>query len=182
MSGTLPDEPAYGSQSGSDSGSHQDASVLYARPARRAKTRTYSEVRQQRSGAVRLLIRRGLARAECGNPDNNSTTQHRRDVQSPSQALSRFVTPSLLLLLQSLALSLRFRGISANSQPESFRSQAARIVALLIACLLSTLDETSVKPRKFLVNVEETMKLVLEREDTDGNFQVSASHLQNVRR
>lgn len=34
-------------------------------------------------------------------------------------------------------------------------------------------DETSSKPRKFLVDVEETMKLVLEQEDTTGNFQVS---------
>jgi hypothetical protein len=33
-------------------------------------------------------------------------------------------------------------------------------------------DETPAKPRKFLVDVEETMKLVLEREDTDGNDQV----------
>lgn len=38
------------------------------------------------------------------------------------------------------------------------------------------LDENSYKPRKFLVDVDETMKLVLEREDTDGNFQVSYRH------
>lgn len=35
-------------------------------------------------------------------------------------------------------------------------------------------DEASQKPRRFLVDVEETMKLVLEQEDTDGNFQVSS--------
>ncbi|SGY16567.1 BQ5605_C012g06911 [Microbotryum silenes-dioicae] len=36
-------------------------------------------------------------------------------------------------------------------------------------------DETSAKPRKFLVDVEETIKLVLEQEDTDGNFQIAAT-------
>ncbi|BGP14321.1 hypothetical protein JCM10213_004448 [Rhodosporidiobolus nylandii] len=36
-------------------------------------------------------------------------------------------------------------------------------------------DETSHKPRKFLVDVEETMKLVLEQEDTDENFQIHAA-------
>ena len=36
-------------------------------------------------------------------------------------------------------------------------------------------DEASQKPRRFLVDVEETMKLVLEQEDTDGNFQVCSS-------
>ncbi|SCZ93579.1 BZ3500_MvSof-1268-A1-R1_Chr6-3g08751 [Microbotryum saponariae] len=41
-------------------------------------------------------------------------------------------------------------------------------------------DETSAKPRKFLVDVEETMKLVLEQEDTDGNFQVSRRNLMHL--
>ncbi|ORY88799.1 glycoside hydrolase family 37 protein [Leucosporidium creatinivorum] len=36
-------------------------------------------------------------------------------------------------------------------------------------------DEASQKPRRFLVDVEETMKLVLEQEDTDGNFQIAAT-------
>ncbi|GAA5866536.1 hypothetical protein JCM3774_004005 [Rhodotorula dairenensis] len=36
-------------------------------------------------------------------------------------------------------------------------------------------DETSNKSRKFLVDVEETMKLVLEQEDTDANFQIHAA-------
>ncbi|KAJ8296009.1 Neutral trehalase [Rhodotorula toruloides] len=36
-------------------------------------------------------------------------------------------------------------------------------------------DEHSFKSRKFLVDVEETMKLVLEQEDTDANFQIHAA-------
>ncbi|BGP38412.1 alpha,alpha-trehalase nth1 [Rhodotorula kratochvilovae] len=36
-------------------------------------------------------------------------------------------------------------------------------------------DETHTKSRKFLVDVEETMKLVLEQEDTDANFQIHAA-------
>lgn len=36
-------------------------------------------------------------------------------------------------------------------------------------------DEQSLKPRKFLVDVEETMRIVLEQEDTDGNFQISVT-------
>lgn len=43
------------------------------------------------------------------------------------------------------------------------------------SCFCPWTDEQSLKPRKFLVDVEETMKLVLEREDTDGNFQVCTS-------
>lgn len=34
------------------------------------------------------------------------------------------------------------------------------------------LDEPSLKPRKFLVDVEETMRLVLEQEDTDNKAQI----------
>ncbi|KAH8928246.1 glycoside hydrolase family 37 protein [Atractiella rhizophila] len=34
-------------------------------------------------------------------------------------------------------------------------------------------DERGTKPRKFLIDLEETMKIVLEQEDTDGNFQIS---------
>lgn len=37
---------------------------------------------------------------------------------------------------------------------------------------LSFVDEQSLKPRKFLIDVEETMKLVLEHEDVEGKFQV----------
>jgi len=40
---------------------------------------------------------------------------------------------------------------------------------------VNPVDEQSVRSRKFLVDVEETMKLVLEQEDTDGKFQVSRS-------
>ncbi|KAM0788228.1 hypothetical protein ACM66B_001382 [Microbotryomycetes sp. NB124-2] len=36
-------------------------------------------------------------------------------------------------------------------------------------------DETSNKPLRFLVDVEQTIKLVLEQEDTDGNFQIAAT-------
>ncbi|GAA5887318.1 hypothetical protein JCM6882_002490 [Rhodosporidiobolus microsporus] len=36
-------------------------------------------------------------------------------------------------------------------------------------------DEQSLKSRKFLVDVEETMKLVLEQEDTEGKFQIHAA-------
>ncbi|GAA6034834.1 hypothetical protein JCM8097_009323 [Rhodosporidiobolus ruineniae] len=36
-------------------------------------------------------------------------------------------------------------------------------------------DEQSLKSRKFLVDVDETMKLVLEQEDTDANFQIHAA-------
>jgi alpha,alpha-trehalase len=36
-------------------------------------------------------------------------------------------------------------------------------------------DEQTTKSRKFLVNVEETMKAVLAQEDTDGNFQIHST-------
>lgn len=34
-------------------------------------------------------------------------------------------------------------------------------------------DEKSSAPRRFLIDVEETIRLVLEQEDTDGDFQIS---------
>ena len=37
----------------------------------------------------------------------------------------------------------------------------------------STLDEKGNAPRRFLIDVDETIRLVLEQEDTDGDFQVS---------
>ncbi|CEQ41828.1 SPOSA6832_03585, partial [Sporobolomyces salmonicolor] len=41
-------------------------------------------------------------------------------------------------------------------------------------------DEQSIRSRKFLIDVEETMKLVLEQEDTDANFQVRAHPLPEL--
>jgi alpha,alpha-trehalase len=43
---------------------------------------------------------------------------------------------------------------------------------LQLPLMLFYTDEQSLKPRKFLIDVEETMKLVLEQEDSDANFQV----------
>jgi len=36
-------------------------------------------------------------------------------------------------------------------------------------------DEHSFRPRKFLIDVEETMRMVLEQEDTDNNFQIAVT-------
>jgi alpha,alpha-trehalase len=33
-------------------------------------------------------------------------------------------------------------------------------------------DEKSTAPRRFLIDVEETIRVVLEQEDTDGDFQI----------
>lgn len=43
---------------------------------------------------------------------------------------------------------------------------------LILSCVLS-LDEKGNAPRRFLIDVDETIRLVLEQEDTDGDFQVS---------
>lgn len=45
----------------------------------------------------------------------------------------------------------------------------------MVTCLRLPTDEASFKPRKFLIDVEETMRIVLEQEDTDGNFQISVT-------
>jgi len=34
-------------------------------------------------------------------------------------------------------------------------------------------EKSKTAPRRFLIDVEETMRLVLEQEDTDGDFQIS---------
>ena len=36
-------------------------------------------------------------------------------------------------------------------------------------------DEKSSVPRRFLIDVEETIRIVLEQEDTDGDFQISVT-------
>ena len=46
------------------------------------------------------------------------------------------------------------------------RSDHARV-------LTSVADAVQEAPRRFIIDVEETMRLVLEQEDTDGNFQIS---------
>ncbi|KAI9598725.1 trehalase-domain-containing protein [Syncephalis fuscata] len=46
---------------------------------------------------------------------------------------------------------------------------------LLIAINVSYLDEKSNKPRKFLIDVEETKRLILEQEDTDGDLQITVN-------
>jgi hypothetical protein len=36
-------------------------------------------------------------------------------------------------------------------------------------------DEKATAPRRFLIDVEETIRVVLEQEDTDGDFQISVT-------
>lgn len=36
-------------------------------------------------------------------------------------------------------------------------------------------DEKGTGPRRFLIDVEETIRVVLEQEDTDGDFQISVT-------
>jgi Neutral trehalase Ca2+ binding domain len=45
----------------------------------------------------------------------------------------------------------------------------SRIQLLIISCL----DETTLLPRKFLVNVDATLENLQNQEDTDGNMQIT---------
>ncbi|KAF9103068.1 alpha,alpha-trehalase nth1 [Mortierella sp. GBA35] len=38
-------------------------------------------------------------------------------------------------------------------------------------------DDKAIKPRRFLIDVEETQKLILEQEDTDGDFQITVNDI-----
>ncbi|KAM0754949.1 trehalase-domain-containing protein [Meredithblackwellia eburnea MCA 4105] len=86
----------------------EDASTLYAKPARRLKTRTFSE--------------------SAGSPAVNKQR-------------------------------------TTYQQPQSMATRSRRM----------SHDEKPIKSRKFLIDVEETMKLVLAQEDTDANFQIAAT-------
>lgn len=48
-----------------------------------------------------------------------------------------------------------------------------RICACTAIRLLTAADEQSLQPRRFLVQVEETLKTLLSREDSDGNYQIT---------
>jgi alpha,alpha-trehalase len=39
--------------------------------------------------------------------------------------------------------------------------------------MLTAADEQSMQPRRFLVQVDETLKTLLSREDSDGNYQIT---------
>lgn len=39
--------------------------------------------------------------------------------------------------------------------------------------MLTAADEQSLQPRRFLVQVDETLKTLLSREDSDGNYQIT---------
>lgn len=39
--------------------------------------------------------------------------------------------------------------------------------------VLTATDEVSLQPRRFLVQVDETLKTLLSREDSDGNYQIT---------
>jgi alpha,alpha-trehalase len=39
--------------------------------------------------------------------------------------------------------------------------------------VLTDADEASLQPRRFLVQVDETLKTLLSREDSDGNYQIT---------
>lgn len=39
--------------------------------------------------------------------------------------------------------------------------------------MLTAEDEQSLQPRRFLVQVDETLKTLLSREDSDGNYQIT---------
>ncbi|GAA5861298.1 hypothetical protein JCM8547_008551 [Rhodosporidiobolus lusitaniae] len=60
---------------------------------------------------------------------------------------------------------LRQRNLYHTPEPSASQSRSRRM----------SHDEQSFKSRKFLIDVEETMKLVLEQEDTEGKFQIHAA-------
>ncbi|KAG8716154.1 alpha,alpha-trehalase nth1 [Ceratobasidium sp. 394] len=62
----------------------------------------------------------------------------------------------------------------SNSVPASRRMQAAGNEAVTRGRRMSH-DEKGNAPRRFLIDVDETIRLVLEQEDTDGDFQISVT-------
>ena len=48
-----------------------------------------------------------------------------------------------------------------------------RICACTSLHALTATDEQSLQPRRFLVQVDETLKTLLSREDSDGNYQIT---------
>ena len=67
-------------------------------------------------------------------------------------------------LLPSATIKSTFEGVSVMVSRRRYRELCTLMSAIL--------DEPSLKPRKFLVDVEETMRLVLEQEDTDNKAQI----------
>jgi neutral trehalase len=43
----------------------------------------------------------------------------------------------------------------------------------MVAKLLTWTDESSLQPRRFLIQVDETLKTLLSREDLDENYQIT---------
>lgn len=43
----------------------------------------------------------------------------------------------------------------------------------MLVPVLTATDEVSLQPRRFLVQVDETLKTLLSREDSDGNYQIT---------
>jgi neutral trehalase len=43
----------------------------------------------------------------------------------------------------------------------------------MVAKMLTRADENSLQPRRFLIQVEETLKTLLSREDLDENYQIT---------
>ncbi|CAE7141174.1 unnamed protein product [Rhizoctonia solani] len=62
----------------------------------------------------------------------------------------------------------------SNSVPSDRRMQAAANEAVTRGRRMSH-DEKGNAPRRFLIDVDETIRLVLEQEDTDGDFQISVT-------
>jgi hypothetical protein len=61
----------------------------------------------------------------------------------------------------------------AKVQASAAEPAMVRIHCLPEKALLTDVDEASLQPRRFLVQVEETLKTLLSREDSDGNYQIT---------
>lgn len=132
-------------------GSQEDASILYARPQRRHKTRTLSAVSRRLALCTVRVRARVLTRARA--PFCRPKVR-KRSCASATHLVRNRVEPAVGAC----------RTVRPPRQAEYARTKHTDRE-------YTCTDETSNKSRKFLVDVEETMKLVLEQEDTDANFQ-----------
>ena len=106
-----------------------------------------------------------------------STTAER----SALVAVGRTVRYVPLFLLAPARVDSRLPGVAARFPLQSFAHgyNPKRLPAFQDATHQRTRrmshDEKGSAPRRFLIDVEETIRVVLEQEDTDGDFQISVT-------
>lgn len=91
----------------------------------------------------------------------------------------RLAVVMILNLSQSQADPLTWKSNTAEMNRRKRRMSHGRLLCPFIRLIQTPTDPASRNNRRFIVDVDETLRIILEQEDTDGDFQVGPSSVSS---